>query len=1535
MAENPDPNDMTRDREGAPPSRIKYLESILRQAINPEALKELVKIIGFERTIINVNANNMSSYACFRIEAISGQFYILCPIPFFYDEERMLETGFAIDVDQDYFIVYPYMFNYTTKESIIISRLPHCVHKAITVDAKDYASVSNEIKEISNEASAIFFINNLLNDFVVGIDAPVEFFDDKLYLQLIERILDVKEKKWMNAIVVEKKFDQVMRQLEDLDEASPLYENNRLRVYANIARFMFGFEGGLGKKELVTCLAPSTIQKHEQAIYTHMLSKEFFAYMDDKNRSSLAIPSLLTLLSRGALIPPPAAITNVYTHLRGKAENNHEIIGHVIDFMDMFKIPVDPAQARYYFGLLLEDGRIEDAEKLGRIFGKKPDETQVHQFFHMLGSTPPSHRGERRPFEKIRDVIAWTEVKPDHSELQLIYEQLFRAGLFCEMKDLAETTGVGFDESRAEEIAAEFSNKGFSVGHSIEAIIKIIEWTRVRLPSKTVEGLFLQLIKEGDMRYAKSLAQVLHVEPSIDTVRSIFEHVSTNGFEWKFGVESLRALMEWTAIIPDSKQVQQIFFHLLKETRLDEVKKLTNFTGTKPDKATLHAFFEELPNLNPTETVVNAVEESIEISGFHPDHVHVQRLFKTLLASGNVSGAIKLEKITGVPLDPLILRELYAALARDDPAYQHFSCENFLAISEWSKVIPDEGQLRDLFIYFITNEPFSVVRSTFQQFTFPWTRAYILKVLITLAARNLEERNPIQSIREFISWAGTRMDEQLVHEAAIDLLSQGKMKNARILAEAAGIKLSEGTIRDFFKTFSNQQGQKIPANYFPELIEWTGIHPEHSYLQDIYIALFKDGLLNDVMRLHEMLGVLPDAGTIQAGYCLLMDSDAIQDPEQAMAILEAWSGIIPSKDTIKRILGFSGKWSDVGFPREYWLQKKFIYGYIDDLLESRVRSSPELEEIKARLKRMETVAHVPLRGTIMWLADVFIDKIIDCTCSRNVVHLGITDPVGLCRALNLGLMSDEEKEFLDRLEHVTIVGTVSFRSAYEPNPSRFTRMHEKYVFVEGDSLDASHLFLSSTSDMVGIQNLIHLETLYLSHNDLTDLDKSIKSLYRLKKLYANDNSELSEIPCWIDSLRELEEIVVSNSNIASLPDSFFSLVALKRLDISQNKLGVLPEEIGRLHSLEEVDVHENKLRVIPESIVSLTSLRVLDASHNQIESMPGSLRSLTKLETLHLASNELEKMVDFPVQMPLLRDLDVGENNIDAIPESIGNLQALEIAGFNNNHISSIPEAMAVLLKLRILDLSKNDLVQVPRLLSRLPSLASLDLRENKIDSIPDDYPFPSGLKILRLEKNLLHRIPACLQDRKQFINIAYEGNPIDKMESVQEGTAFDAVYRRFKALVTRFFESDELKAKINGNTAAIKDHLASTENKLPVPIFCTSTVFILRGLRTKPEGQVDEPIENVTEIQQRLKNFINKLLDDILVAPGEMHNSFMSSIPVIEIWMGEYENGTKTGAHFFRVFVIQILRNYLVELRGASPLLVEQMLTFDGHDDE
>jgi Leucine-rich repeat (LRR) protein len=1202
--------------------------------------------------------------------------------------------------------------------------------------------------------------------------------------------------------------------------------------------------------------------------------------------------------------------------------------------MDMFKIPVDPPQARLYFGLLLEDGRIEDARKLERIYGKKPDETQIHQFYHVLGGTPPD-RGGRRPFGTIRDVIAWTEIKPDRMEIQLIYEQLFRAGLISEMKDLAETTGVGFEEGRAVEIVTEFSNKGFPFGHPIEDFVRIIEWTSVKIPPKTVQGLFFQLIMEGDMRHAKSLVEVLHVEPSMDTIRSIFEYVSTNGFEWKFGVESLRALMEWTATVPDSKHVQRFFFHLLKDTRFDGVKKLANLTGTMPDKETVHAFYEELPNLRPADTLVNAVEECIEFSSFHPDHAQVQLLFKTLLVSGNVTGAMKLEKITGVPLDPLVLRDFYAALARDDPARRHLTCEKFLAISEWTKVIPDEGQLQELFIHFLTKEPFSAVRPVFQKFTFPCTRAGILKVLTALASGDREEYNPGESIREFISWAGTRMDEQMVHEAAMDLLSQDKMKNARILAEAAGIKLSEGAIRDFFKTFSNQQGHNIPAHYFPELIEWTGIRPEPGFLQDIYIALFKAGLVNDVMRLHEMLGVLPGEGTIQAGYCLLKESDAIQDPEQAMAMLEAWSGVLPSKDTIKKILRISDNWSDVGFPNGYWMQKKFLWGYIDDLLGSRMRSSEELEKIKARLTRMEKVAHVPLRGTITWLADVFIGKIIDCTCSRNVVHLGITDPVGLCRALNLGLMRGEEKEFLDRFEHVTIVGTVSSRSAYEPDPSRFTRMREKHIFVEGDSLDVSHLFLSSMSDVVGIQNLIHLETLYLSQNDLTDFDKSMKCLSRLKRLYVNDNIELSEIPSWIDSLRELEEIVISNGKIASLPDAFLSLVALKRLDISQNKLGELPEEIGRLHSLEEVDVHENKLRVIPESIFSLTSLRILDASHNLIESMPGSLHGPIKLETLHLASNKLEKLVDFPVQMPSLRDLDVGENKIDTIPESIGNLQALEIAGFKNNHIASIPEAMAALSKLRILDLSKNDLVQVPRLLSRLPSIASLDLRENKIDSIPDDFPFPSSLKILRLEKNLLHRIPACLQDRKRFINISYDGNPLDKTESVQEGTAFDAVYRRFRALVTRFFESDELKAKINGNTAAIKDHLANNENKLPVPTFCTSTVYILRGLHAKPEGQVDEPLEEVMEMQQRLKTFISKLLDDILVAPGEMHNCFLSSIPVIETWMGEYEDGTRTGARFFRGFVIQILRNYLVEVQGASPLLVEQMLTFDGHDED
>lgn len=307
-------------------SRDAYLRTVLHRAVDPDALKEVMNDVGIEKTIINTDSASTAQHSCFRVEAIAGAWYILCPVPFLYDEARGIEGGFAVDVDQDHFNVYAYMHNYTSHESIVLSKLPHCVHRAIALDAKDYSSVSDEVKGISNEASAIFFVNSLIADITVENDSPVEFFDDKLYLQLLNRFVKISEPRWINRAAIERKFEQIMIQFKKLDADDPFYANNKLRVFTNLVQFMLGVSDLVKSPSYVRYLEPSTIKKHEGRIRAYLESREFVDfYFGFRWYAKVYLQLLLELFKRGGIKVSAEFSGYIFDHLHERFTKENKL----------------------------------------------------------------------------------------------------------------------------------------------------------------------------------------------------------------------------------------------------------------------------------------------------------------------------------------------------------------------------------------------------------------------------------------------------------------------------------------------------------------------------------------------------------------------------------------------------------------------------------------------------------------------------------------------------------------------------------------------------------------------------------------------------------------------------------------------------------------------------------------------------------------------------------------------------------------------------------------------------------------------------------------------------------------------------------------------------------------------------------------------------------------------------------------------------------------------------------------------------------
>ncbi|NMC06231.1 MAG: hypothetical protein GYA24_13530 [Candidatus Lokiarchaeota archaeon] len=308
----PSPDFDDDDQGDVEPSRSEYLAGILERALDPAVIDGILKAFGMRKAKRVARVEHIKADARFRVEKIEDFHYILCPVPCFYDAARKMECGFAIDVDQDHFDVLPYMHDRGTGAYRVFGELPHCVHMALNVHGTDYTRVSDNLKESVNENSAIYFINHLLSDLAMGDDAPFDIFESKLYLQLINRLVETGDPCWCNEKLVEQKLAQLVAQIEGLDPADPFYENNLTRVGVYLSQFLFGYEDSMEARGFASLVSKDVIKKHAAAMYKGMLSKEFLRRAIEREDF---LRDALDLLDKSGVDPPGTVVQDAMAFL--------------------------------------------------------------------------------------------------------------------------------------------------------------------------------------------------------------------------------------------------------------------------------------------------------------------------------------------------------------------------------------------------------------------------------------------------------------------------------------------------------------------------------------------------------------------------------------------------------------------------------------------------------------------------------------------------------------------------------------------------------------------------------------------------------------------------------------------------------------------------------------------------------------------------------------------------------------------------------------------------------------------------------------------------------------------------------------------------------------------------------------------------------------------------------------------------------------------------------------------------------------------
>ncbi len=92
----------------------------------------------------------------------------------------------------------------------------------------------------------------------------------------------------------------------------------------------------------------------------------------------------------------------------------------------------------------------------------------------------------------------------------------------------------------------------------------------------------------------------------------------------------------------------------------------------------------------------------------------------------------------------------------------------------------------------------------------------------------------------------------------------------------------------------------------------------------------------------------------------------------------------------------------------------------------------------------------------------------------------------------------------------------------------------------------------------------------------------------------------SEIPQDVCDLVQLNELVVTHNDIAKIPDCIGNLTNLKKLDLSKNKLTSIPAGIGGLKNLKKLILSKNQITSLPDEIGQLKKLKKLVLKGNPI-----------------------------------------------------------------------------------------------------------------------------------------------------------------------------------------------------------------------------------------------------------------------------------------------------------------------------------------------
>ncbi|MHA1283432.1 MAG: hypothetical protein ACTSQP_13065, partial [Promethearchaeota archaeon] len=378
-----------------------FIKDLLKD-ISPELMAKL-NVEG--KVLINKDIKKQARQYL-RIVSKNNCDYLLLPVPHLYNDEKDIEAGFAVNATPDNFDVYAYMYNYNSDELLILFKLPHCVHKAFVLDAENYELIEERDVSLPNRMSAILFINNYLTDLKAGIKGtPMDYFDDKLYQQLITRLISVHDPNWCSDKLIELRFNQLLENYKIINENDPLYESNLLRANVHLINFLFGCEDNISNKGFLTRIDPSKFKPYIQKLYQSLIIK-----LELKK---------IKVLSEWSGVKPEFNKSTIQSYYKSLFEKQK--IDDVKSLFEFSGIMPNEEDIQYAYKILLEKGLISLARKLLWFVKIKPNDYIIQSCYKDLF--------EKRKIDDVKILIDFSGIMPNEEYIQYAYKLLFKKGL--------------------------------------------------------------------------------------------------------------------------------------------------------------------------------------------------------------------------------------------------------------------------------------------------------------------------------------------------------------------------------------------------------------------------------------------------------------------------------------------------------------------------------------------------------------------------------------------------------------------------------------------------------------------------------------------------------------------------------------------------------------------------------------------------------------------------------------------------------------------------------------------------------------------------------------------------------------------------------------------------------------------------------------------------------------------------------------------------------------------------------------------------